>query len=190
MRIVRGRENRLHPTVFNSRPANPAGVVVMKFKLVSLMVLSLLLGGMMLAGDAKGLTNAPTTASAGTDLEVKVQAFEDQEGLKPIADGSTVPGQPYVWLRFTVKNNGLENADKFTSKVVVYHNGIKMTDPMAETMTLDALQSRTLPMVRLNTAGRVGRINVVLLADIGNFVRETNESNNKIEMSFNVANSF
>ncbi len=162
----------------------------MKLKLVSLMALPLLLGGMILAGDAKGRTHAPTTASAGTDLEVTVQAFEDQEGLKLIPDGSTVTGQPYVWVRFSIKNNGLDDAGKFTSKAVIYHNGIKMTDPVTETMTIESLQSKTLPMVRLNTAGRAGRINAVLLADLGNFVKETNESNNKIEMSFNVANDF
>ncbi len=195
MRTVREQAKEIHSLFLKCLHANSAGVRLLKLKTVSMMALSLLLGGMTLVGDAKGRTNAPITTSAGTDLagvdlETMVQAFEDQEGLKPIAGGSTVSGQPFIWVRFTVKNNGLENAGKFTSKAVVYHNGIKITDPVAETMTLNALQSRTLPMVRINTAGRSGPISAVLVADLGNFVKETNESNNKAETSFNVANKF
>ncbi len=164
----------------------------MKLKTISTMALSLLIGGATLVSDAKGRTeSAPAVASmAASDLEVTVQAFEDEFGQRPIANGSTAFDKSAVWMSFTVKNKGLGNAGKFTFKALVYQNGARAVDPAAETITLESHQSRTLPMVRVNTLGRSEKISARMIADIGNFIKETNEANNKMEMSIKVANNF
>lgn len=160
----------------------------MKLKTFTTLALSLLVGGATLVGDAKGRTESAPTAQ--TDLEVTVQAFEDESGQKPIASDSTVFGKSFVWVKFSVKNRGLGNADKFTFKAVVYQNGAKTASPAAETVTLESYQSQTLPIMKISTAGRSERITARIIADIGNFVKETDESNNKMEMNFTVANNF
>ena len=159
----------------------------MKLKTFSMMALSLLIGGAMLAGDAKGRTEG---AAVTADLEVMAQAFEDQDGRKPIAGGSTIFDKSEVWLRFVVVNRGLGNAGRFTYKAVIYQNGVKTANPAAETIALESQQSKTLPLVKLNISGRGEQISARLIADIGNFVKETDEANNKMEMSFQVANNF
>lgn len=164
----------------------------MKLKTYSKMALSLLIGGVTLVGDVKGRTEgAPAMAPiAVPDLEVTVQAFEDEFGQKPIANGSTVFEKAAIWMSFMVKNKGVGNAGKFTFKAVVYQNGARTAAPAAETITLGPYQSRALPMVRINTSGRREQISARMIADIGNFIKETNEANNKMEMSFRVANDF
>jgi subtilase family serine protease len=96
----------------------------------------------------------------------------------------------FVWARFTVSNKGLAKADKFTFKAVVYQNVAKTADTAAETITLEPNQSRTLPMIKVNTLGRSEQIRARMITDIGNFVKEANEANNKMEMSLQVANNF
>jgi subtilase family serine protease len=161
----------------------------MKLKTFSTMALSLLIGGATLVSDAKGRTES-VSAVAASDLEVTVQAFEDEFGQRPIANGSTAFDKSAVWMSFTVKNKGLGNAGKFTFKAMIYQNGGRTAAPAAETITLESHQSRTLPMVRINTLGRSEQISARMIADIGNFIKETNEANNKMEMSFRVANNF
>lgn len=160
----------------------------MKLKTISMMALSLLIGGASLVGDAKGRTGG--VADQAADLEAMVQVFEDQDGQKPISDGAKVFNKSFVWARFTVANKGLARADRFTLKAVIYLNDVKAADPAAETITLEPHQSRELPMVKINTLGRGEQISARMIADLGNFVRETNEANNKMEMKFQVENNF
>ena len=160
-----------------------------KLKTFSTMALSLLIGGATLVGDAKGRTRSVAFPKAA-DLEAMVQIFEDQEGQKPIPNGAQVFDKPFVWARFTVSNKGLAKADRFTFKAVIYQNGAKAMDPAAETITLEANQTKALPMMKMDTLGRSEQISARMIADLGNFVKETNESNNKMEMSFQIANNF
>lgn len=164
----------------------------MKLKTISMIVLSLLMiCGTVTAGNAKGRNGQMAVGTVvATDLEVTVQAFEDQAGQKPIANGSTVFDKTAVWVRFTVRNKGFVKADRFVYKAMVYQNGTKTADPMAETITLESNQTKTLPMIKLNISSRTEQISARMIADIGDFVKETNELNNRMELNFCITNSY
>lgn len=117
------------------------------------------------------------------DLEVKVEAFEDAACTKAIANNGYM-FQTMAWVRLTIKNKGAVAAENFTYKGVIEVDGNKVYDPAAAKMTIAANQSKQLGVVKVQLGGITDVVTAKLLADIGNFVKETNESNNSATFKF------
>lgn len=120
------------------------------------------------------------------DIVVTVTAY-DQETGKVIADGSSNPysgGAPSNNIKFTVSNKGGQKAENFTFKMVVRRDGLKIYDPPAEKLTLNPGETKTFPMVKVNLPGTSNQVEASILGDIGNFVKESNETNNKASVSY------
>lgn len=135
--------------------------------------------GQMYTGPVKVVPN-PTILP---DLEVKIEAFEDAACTKAIANNGTM-FQTTAWVRLTIKNKGAVAADNFTFKGVIDVDGNKVYDPAAAKMSIPANQSKQLGVVKVPLGGITDVVTAKLLADIGNFVKETNETNNSATFKF------
>jgi subtilase family serine protease len=117
------------------------------------------------------------------DLEVKIEAFEDAACTKAIANNGYM-FESAAWVRLTIKNKGAVAAENFTYKGVIDVDGNKVYNPDAAKMTLAANQSKQLAVVKVPLGGTTDVVTAKLLADIGNFVKETNEANNSATFKF------
>lgn len=117
------------------------------------------------------------------DLEVKVEAFEDAACTKAIPNNGFM-FETLAWVRLTIKNKGAAAAENFTYKGVIEVDGNKVYDPAAAKMTIAANQSKQLGVIKVQLGGTTDVVTAKLLADIGNFVKETNESNNSATFKF------
>ncbi|MFN0121727.1 MAG: CARDB domain-containing protein [Blastocatellia bacterium] len=132
---------------------------------------------------AQGTVVANPNLQVAADLEVKIEVFEESNGAKPIPQGASLPysgGAPSSYVRFTIKNKGAAKAENFTYKMVVNRDGIKVHDPAAAQITLNPGESKVFPLVKVGLPGTTNEMEAKVLADIGNFVKETNEQNNSM----------
>ena len=81
-------------------------------------------------------------------------------------------------MRFTLREKAGVIASNFTYKRVIERNGVKVFDPPAEKMTLTAKQVKVVPIEKVYFSGTSNTVEARILADIGNFVPELNETNN------------
>lgn len=132
-----------------------------------------------------GPVKAVTNLEVLPDLEVKVEAFEDAACTQPkaIANNGSI-FQDAAWVRFTIKNKGAVAAANFVYKGVIDVDGNKVYNPDAAKMTLEANQTKQFPPVMVKLGGITDIVTVKLLADIGNFIKETNEQNNIASFKF------
>jgi len=67
--------------------------------------------------------------------------------------------------------------------MAIRHNNVKVYDPPAAQMTLDGGESKSFPLVMVDLRGSRNEVKASILADIGNFIKESNESNNSAEFT-------
>src|SRR5262245_35255772 len=136
-------------------------------------------------------TSAAFAQTAGTpqitplrvapDISVKIEMFEDQGGTKPIPNGANLSysgGAPAAYVRFTLSNSNATHTGNFTYKRVIYRNGVKVVDPPAATISLAKGEVKVFPMEQVYFSGTSNTVEAKILADIGNLVKETIETNN------------
>jgi len=155
----------------------------LKLVLSLAMALSLLPGNSTLPGRAFAQTSLP-------DVRATIEAFDDQSLTGVIPNGSSSPRPARSYVRFTVKNIGTAEAKNFTFKAVVRLNGAKVFDPPAETISLIPGRSKTFVATIIHNTPGSKTVEAKLLADIGNFVKESNETNNLAEYKYTVQNVF
>lgn len=129
----------------------------------------------------------PGTLQLTPDLEVTIEAFENANATGKINNGGTTVysgGAPKNYVRFTIKNKGSVKAENFTYKMVVKCNGVKVFDPAATQLSLNAGESKTFPIVPVNLAGITNNVEADILANIMKLMKEDNMSNNKAEFKF------
>jgi subtilase family serine protease len=126
---------------------------------------------------------AVTNAVLLPDLEVKVEAFEDAACTKAIANNGYI-FQTTAWVRMTIKNKGAAAAENFVFKGVIDVDGNKVYNPDAAKLTIPANQSKQIAVVKVPLGGTTDVVTAKLLADIGNFIKESNESNNIASVKF------
>ncbi len=127
------------------------------------------------------ISTKPVSLTLAPDIEVQIEMFEDQLGQKPIPNGANLSysgGAPAAYVRFTLREKAGVVASNFTYKRVIERNGVKVFDPPAEKMTLTAKQVKVFPIEKVYFSGTSNTVEARILADIGNFVPETNETNN------------
>src|SRR5262245_23451770 len=115
------------------------------------------------------------------DISVKIEMFEDAGATKPIPNGANLSyggGAPAAFVRFTMSNSNLTQTGNFTFKRVIYRNGVKVVDPPAASITLAKGEVKVFPMEKVYFSGTSNTVEAKILADIGNFVKETVETNN------------
>lgn len=117
------------------------------------------------------------------DLEAKIEAFEDAACTKPIANNGYM-FQTLAWVRLTIKNKGAVATGNFTYKGVIDVDGNKVYNPDAAQMSLGANQSKQIGVIKVQLGGTTDVVTAKLLADIGNFVQETTDSNNIANFKF------
>jgi hypothetical protein len=117
------------------------------------------------------------------DLEAKVEAFEDAACTKPIANNGQI-FQTLAWVRLTIKNKGPVTSGSFIYKGVIDVDGNKVYNPDAATMTIPANQSKQIAVVKVPLGGTTDVVTAKLLADIGDGVKETTNSNNIATFKF------
>jgi len=123
----------------------------------------------------------PNPRLAPPDISVKIEMFEDAAGTKPIPNGSNLSysgGAPAAFVRFTLSNSNSVATGNFTYKRVIYRNGVKVFDPPAATISLAKNGVMVFPMEKVYFNGNSNTVEAKILADIGNLVKETNETNN------------
>lgn len=107
---------------------------------------------------------------------------------KPITNGgsvSTASGGAYATVTFHLTNKGAAGSGPFWLKRVVRINGSKMYDPPAEQLTLKAHETKHFPFSK-TFLSPTEDWKATILADIGDFVDETDETNNKATFAFTV----
>ena len=123
----------------------------------------------------------PGVLTVAQDIEAKVEMFEDSACTKPIPNGANLVfsgGAPAAYVRFTLKNNVNVKTDNFTFKRVIERDGVKVFDPAASQLSLNAHEVKVFPAERVYFSGTSNTVEGRILADIGNFIKETNEGNN------------
>ncbi|HWQ33950.1 MAG TPA: CARDB domain-containing protein [Blastocatellia bacterium] len=119
------------------------------------------------------------------DIEVKIEASENASMTPLLNNGSSLPVQgAKIYVRFTIKNTGAVKAENFTYKMVIERDGLKVYDPAAAKLTLNANETKTFPPVEVSLPGHTNVVDARILADIGNLVQEKNEQNNKATFKF------
>ena len=127
------------------------------------------------------VTPVPVPRLAPPDISVKIEMFEDAAGQKPIPNGANLSytgGAPAAFVRFTLSNSNSQNTGNFTYKRVIYRNGVKVIDPPAATISLAKGEVKVFPMEQVYFSGTSNTVEAKILADIGNLVKETIETNN------------
>lgn len=124
----------------------------------------------------------PGTLTVAPDIEVKIEMFEDAACTKVIPNGANLSfsgGAPAAYVRFTMRNkvNGVK-AENFTYKRVIERDGVKVVDPPAEKITLNGGETKVFAVERVYFSGTSNTVEARMLADIGNFVKELDETNN------------
>lgn len=140
---------------------------------------------------AQGQTaQSPQVIQLAPDIEVEVAAFPQQSAglFTRIQNGSSQPGLTSSWVRFTIRNKSNTPTGNFTYKMVARDGQTKLYDPPAAQLSLNGKEEKVFPLVKLNHDGKSFAISASLLADIGNFVKESNESNNKHEVKYTGSN--
>lgn len=126
------------------------------------------------------------------DIEVEVAAFPQQSAglFTRIQNGSSQTGLTSSWVRFTIRNKSVTPTGNFTYKMVARDGQNKLYDPPAAQLSLNGKEEKVFPLVKLNHDGKSFAISASILADIGNFVKESNESNNKHEVKYTGSNTW
>ena len=127
------------------------------------------------------ITANPGTLTVAQDVEVKIEMFEDKNCTKPIPNGANLSysgGAPAAFVRFTLRNNVGVKTDSFTFKRVIERDGVKVFDPAASQLSLNAHEVKVFPAEMVYFSGTSNTVEARILADIGNFIKETNETNN------------
>jgi hypothetical protein len=156
----------------------------MNFKKITMLAFALCVT--LMASTAAFAQGAQISAKPGSltiapDIEVKIEMFEDQACTKSIANGASLSyggGAPAAFVRFTLRNNVGVKTDSFTFKRVIERNGVKVFDPAASQMALNANEVKVFPAERVYFSGTSNTVEARILADIGNFIKETSETNN------------
>ena len=157
----------------------------MNFKKISMLAfalcVTLLASTAAFAQSAGQISANPGTLTVAPDIEVKIEMFEDKACTKPIANGASLSysgGAPAAFVRFTLRNNVGVKTDSFTFKRVIERNGVKVFDPAASQLALNANEVKVFPAEMVYFSGTSNTVEARILADIGNFIKEKNESNN------------
>ena len=130
-----------------------------------------------------GPVKAVTNVTILPDLEAKIEAFEDAACTKPIANNGQI-FQTLAWVRLTIKNKGAVPSGSFIYKGMIDVDGNKVYNPDAAQMSLAANQSKQIGVIKVQLGGTTDVVTAKLLADIGNFVQETTDSNNIANFKF------
>jgi len=151
----------------------------------------ILASALIITALAQGHTaQSPQVIQVAPDIEVEVAAFPQQSAglFTRIQNGSSQTGLTSSWVRFTIRNKSVTPTGNFTYKMVARDGQTKLYDPPAAQLSLNGKEEKVFPMVKLNHDGKSFAISAVILADIGNFVKESNESNNKHEVKYTGSN--
>jgi hypothetical protein len=151
----------------------------------------ILASALIITSLAQGHTvQSPQVIQVAPDIEVEVAAFPQQSAglFTRISNGSANPGLTSSWVRFTIRNKSNTPTGNFTYKMVARDGQTKLYDPPAAQMSLNGKEEKVFPMVKLNHDGKSFAISAVILADIGNFVKESSEANNKHEVKYTGSN--
>ena len=117
------------------------------------------------------------------DLACSIKAIGPQ-GQIPNGGSAAVSAHGGATVEFWAKNNALVPG-KFMWKGVVYRDGQKVQpDPPAAWITLKAGELRKVGTQQVAFGYPSSQIEARMLVDIGNFIDETNESNNKANLKF------
>jgi hypothetical protein len=153
-----------------------------KFAMIAFALCVTLLASSATYAQGNGTISAkPLTLTAAPDIEVKIEMFEDKACTKPIANGANLSysgGAPAAFVRFTMRNKVGIKAENFTYKRVIERDGVKVFDPAAEKISLNGNEVKTFPVEMVYFSGTSNTVEARILADIGNFVKELNETNN------------
>jgi hypothetical protein len=159
------------------------GAKDMKSKFFTLMIAATLaLTCILGAASAQNISTGGVKTLMPPDIEVMVEAFDAQG--KSIKNGNYIGDDTGSSVRFTIKNNSNTPTGNFTYKMVATNGTTKIYDPPAAQLSLNAKEVKVFPMVKLSHALKHNDIAARILADIGNFVKESNESNNKAEINY------
>lgn len=117
------------------------------------------------------------------DLEAKIEAFEDAACTKPITNNGSM-FQTLAWVRLTIKNKGAAASGSFLYKGMIDVDGNKVYNPDPAQMSLAANQSKQIGVIKVLLGGTTDVVTAKLLADVGDGVKETTNSNNIATFKF------
>ena len=149
---------------------------------IALCVLNLSAANLAYGGNTP---SAPALAPL-PDLAVGVSAYEDQGLTKSILPGGSIAysgGAPKNYVKFVIINHGSNVAQNFTYKLVVRNNGVKVYDPPAAQLTLQPGELKTF-VAEVFLPSNTNVIDAKALVDVGNFVKESVETNNSGEFTY------
>jgi hypothetical protein len=133
------------------------------------------------------VANPDTDSAVVADLAVQVHATKDPPpATSYIQNGETLSysgGAPSNWVRFEISNKG-KVAGKFTYKLVIRNNGVTVLDPPAKEYSLYPGASLKLGPIEVKLPATTNKIEASILADIGNLVKESNETNNHATLAY------
>lgn len=130
-----------------------------------------------------GPVKVVSNAAILPDLEAKIEAFEDAACTKPIANNGSM-FQTLAWVRLTIKNKGAVPSGSFLYKGMIDVDGNKVYNPDPASMSLAANQSKQIGVIKVLLGGTTDVVTAKLLADVGDGVKETTNSNNIATFKF------
>jgi hypothetical protein len=163
---------------------------MINFALTMGLTMGALTVGTALAQKVEGVKMAPinTNLAITPDLEVKIEAFEDEACTKPISNGgSTVysGGAPANFVRLSVKNKGAVKAENFPLTYAVRRSGVDVfKTPELLKLTLNPNESKVFPVVKVQLVGVTNEVTASIVANMMKIMPEANMNNNNAKFKF------